>query len=176
MKKRGQYFILEAFVGLVILGLALTFLFYVYQDPKYPELNTKYLEASDVAVLFDTQISEISSGLCSYDGDLVNNSNITNIEYTFIEQMGEFYYRNQTKNCSFCLDLAYECVLDFASMKGIDSYSFELNIDNTTLYNQTVFLNQSEANLLIPIHFVVFGLQDNQDYWGPYQGEIKIWR
>ncbi len=172
--KQGQYFILEAFIGLIILGLALTFLFFVYKGPELPEASTQYRYALDVATQFETPISQITEGLCAYDGLLVQSGDITALDNTFFEQVGEFYDR-ETQGCTDCAMYIQTCLDEFVIAQSLTDVSFNVSVDHTILYTHRV-TTEDKASIFIPIHILLFGVTNNQDPWGPYEGEILVWK
>lgn len=171
MYKKGYFFIIDAIIALFVLmiGITLVVSSYSFQQP------TRQLELldSDILVTLQTQIKNNGNLYCGIGGELMQpwDMNITDAENTYLQQFGEFYYRNETGDCDFCNELIETC----AQQLFPDIFPYSLNL---TINDESVFYidnsDLSSATLIIPRKDIVFGTYNQQAY-GPYLVEVTMW-
>ena len=170
MNKKAYFFILDVFIaiGVVIVGLIVLFSF----NPTWKSERQVFFLSEDISrLLTSTKIYELNN---DYIFELRNNGNITDIENTVFEQVGEFYYRNISMGCSYCLDLAGNLIENITYRKTLRKYDFDVIIESVSIYNTSS--SQDTAEVLVSTKKILFGLMDKDTFWGPYRGEVRVWK
>ena len=114
-----------------------------------------------------------------YIWHLEQNGNITDNSKTIIEQIGEFYYRNQTKNCNYCMILINSTINSTLINMFPEDYNFIVIFDNKTIFtNINTGLQKisiENATIVIPSKAIVHGLYNKTELYGPYIIEVLSW-
>lgn len=168
MHKRGYFFLIDAIIALFVLavGISLVVSSYSFKQP------TRQLELLDVDIMaaLRTPLRESGDPLCGNSGVMIVNGNITDIDNTFIQQFGEFHYR-QLQGCTFCYSLVRNCT--FSLFPNIAPYSMEVSIDNAFVFGMN-YTEKNMSKLIIPQRDIAFGIY-NQSSYGPYVVEVVTW-
>lgn len=174
MRKKGYFFAVDAIIALfvLVLGTVLALSFFSYE---VPEKQVSFISNSIMEFLYTNRIKDINSEYIGPNRKLHNNKNITELENPLIIQLGEFYYRNQTENCDFCMDLITNTLDNVSGNFMAPGYSFELYIENNLVYNKTV-KDSENSTILIPSKTVISGIYNETQLWGPYRVEVRSWR
>ncbi len=167
--RKGFFFTVDAFVAIIVIVVGIGMLLYFRSGSRYIPPAERISE--DITkVLSSGEIYEINSPLLD---SLKSDGNITNIHNTVMEQVGEFYYRS-LNGCSFCLGLARDVVENITTDAIPPQYSFELTIENTTLYKRELSPKEDAYALFID-NRIVSGFY-NFKLWGPYFIEVTVWQ
>jgi hypothetical protein len=172
--KKGYFFTFDVALSIfvLIIGLIIVFsyLFNVYQT-----YQTSYYSTNIMNILFDTKIKDSQNKYFGFNGTLVNNENITDLNNNIITQIAEFYYRNQT-GCTFCLDLINKTIHNMTTTLISDNYYYIVKIDDNVVYNSTQNIQYYNASQLIPSKTIIYGIYNNKFIYGPYNFEVWAWR
>ncbi len=171
--KKGYFFIVDAIVALSILAIGLVMIFSFYKiEPSVEQSQFFSTELADT--LAKTRIIDVNNEYAGANSILTQNRNITNIHNTIIEQIAEFYYRYKEKGCSFCLGLAANFTKEITGDISTTGLSYSISIDNYPIYNYTV-LNINDSMVVLPSRFIVHGLYNKKELYGPYVVEVLSW-
>lgn len=170
MDKKGYFFTLDSFlaISVIVVGLLVIFSYRTY----VPDSDQTSLYAEQIGgILGSNSLYEFNN---VYLDKLKNDGNITRADNSLLEQLGEFFYRNETLSCGYCLKLANETVANIS--KGlIDSkYGFRVVLENVSVFESNDDENRSE--LVVSNKRLVFGVYNDTDSWGPYSAEVRVWR
>lgn len=167
--KKGYFFMLDAFISMSIIVLSLILILSFHSSKPY-QMQGIFLAQDTMDLLAKTKIYEL-------DNDFVINltleGNITNTDYSLLEQTAEFFVTNQT-------ELAQDFIINVTQNMVSDKYGFELRIYNdTNLFNITVTpgINlQNESNILLISKEIVSGMLEDYSTWGPMTAEVRVWQ
>jgi len=161
MKKRGFFYVVDAFVAVSILIVTLL-LMYSTNLNKPVEIQTSTLSADFMELLSGTIIAESSS---SYITELRDQGVIKHTDLTLLEQAVEFYSYEPTLAMEF-LDKTFQNILPI-------QYSSVIVIEDVVVYSQ-INKPEDQADILIPSKRIVFGVHDPQNIY-VYTVLIKVW-
>jgi hypothetical protein len=174
-KKRGYFFIVDSIIALTVLSVGIILLFSYNQHT--PSTSNLYTVSDEVInILYYNVINDLNN---DYIWHLEQNGNITDNSKTIIEQIGEFYYRNQTKNCNYCMILINSTINSTLINMFPEDYNFIVIFDNKTIFtNINTGLQKisiENATIVIPSKAIVHGLYNKTELYGPYIIEVLSW-
>ena len=171
MKKKAYFFTLDVFIatGVIAIGTVLILLAYT---SKPPDLIQKASMSQDLMdAISSIKVYEISDN--NYVYELIGNGDITNLENTILEQIGEFCYRDMNDTATNFTESVFLKIIP-------QEYNFQLLIkDKNTIkfdyinYSKMKTL-RNESRILVPSKNIIFGLNDST-MWGPYTAEVRTW-
>lgn len=173
--KKGIYFTLEAIIALLVMSVGFGIILYLFLVLSKPPISAVQTELYDTVELFTIPIDSIGNGTCSASSDLVLDGNITDTSNTFFNQLGEFYYRYTEKDCDYCADILSQCIIDFVAYRNIEEQNLKINIEGTTWYKNGT-IDEENATVLFPFKVLLLGVYNHSVMWGPYTGEVQVWR
>lgn len=170
MGKKGYFFTLDSFlaISVIVVGLLVIFSY------------KTYVPSSDQTTLYAQQIGGIlgSNRLYEFNNpyldELVNNGNITRMDNSLLEQLGEFYYRNESFACDYCLQLANNTIGNLSKGLIDNKYGFRVVIENVSVFESNS--NEKKSEMVVSNKRLVFGAYKDIDSWGPYAAEVRVWR
>jgi hypothetical protein len=173
-KKRGYFFTLDASLALfvLIIGIFIIATFSI-TSPKTTQLD--FLSIDLLNFLSNTKILELNDDYAGIGGQLWDQGLITDKDNNLLQQIGEFYYLNNTDTA----DLFAKQVTDIVVPP---QYRYEIYINNAIVYPkvQTGEHNHSKNNatLMLTSKKITFGLINNTqgELWGPYLAEVFVWQ
>ncbi len=172
--KKGYFFVSDAIIAFFILFLGtLLAMSFFYHDT--PQDQVSLISVDILNFLYSKKPNDINSPLIGPGGELHDNKNITDLEIPLLLQIGELYYRNQTNNCDFCLQLIEDIFEDISNPFKKDQYSFAFYIENEKLYNHSS-IPHNKSEVLIPSKTIIQGVYKESEVWGPYNAEVWVWR
>ncbi|MBW2999982.1 hypothetical protein KY339_04880 [Candidatus Woesearchaeota archaeon] len=129
LKKQAAFFTIDALVGAMILitGILLLTSSYVSDQPR---INLNYLSQDIINVLGTLTINELNS-TNSYVNGLITDGNITHLNNTVLEQIGEFWAKND-------MGLAENLTRNITEGFVPDAYGFGLWISNELIYKRNI--------------------------------------
>lgn len=173
MQKRGYFFIVDSIVALAVLSVGIVLLF--SQHEYTPSTEQSYTLSNDILnVLSYNKIKNINNDYAGSNSNLTRDGNITDIDKTLLEQVGEFYYRNQTKDCSFCIGLIDKFLSNMTSNMIPQQYNYIIKIENLTVFNHSSS-DKDSSRVVIPSKKIVHGLYNGTELYGPYLVEVLSW-
>jgi len=180
MQRKAYIFSLDAIVaiGVMVIGIVLVLmsLSYTPTESQAVTLSQDLLNA-----FYSTRIYDLNDQDYLYVRFLKGNGNITNMENTILEQLGEFYYRSTSLGCVYCMALAGNIVKNISYYSIPEQYSFKMLVNNISLYerkstNLMVSSEQNESRLLMTSKRIFSGYINRTDMWGPYTAEVIVWQ
>lgn len=178
--KKAYIFSLDAIVaiGVMVIGIVLVLL-----SLSYTPIDSQAVSLSQdlINALYSTRMYDLNDQDYPYVKFLKGNGNITNMENTILEQVGEFYYRNKTGVCANCMALAGNLVKNISYYSVPEQYSFEVLVNNISLYqrkstNPSVSNEKNQSRLLMASKRIFSGYINRTDMWGPYTAEVIVWQ
>jgi hypothetical protein len=173
MNRRAYFFIIDSIVALTVLTIGVLLIYSFHENE--PRTEQPYAIANDVAnILSYHKIKSINNDYAGPGGVLVRDLNITDLDKTLLEQVAEFYYRNKTKNCSFCLGLITSFLNNITINLVPSNYNYIIMIQNETIYLH----NMTDINssiFIIPSRKIVHGVYNSTEFFGPYLVEVLSW-
>lgn len=162
MKKRGYFFTIDAFMAIAIITAGMLLILSSRSFVPY-ETQTLYLSEGYIDTLASVKLYEINN---AYIDGLIAGGNITNTEQTILEQAGEFYFTGRN-------DLARNFVKNITYGLIPSQYGFELLINKTAIYNQSIFHNRTM--LLVSSKRIVSGIINRSELW-TLEAEMRVWQ
>ena len=180
MKKRGYFFSLDAItaIGVMVIGIVLVLISTSYQPS---ETSLVFISTDLMNTLQSTNVFDINEQEYSYVEKLKNNSNITNLDNTILEQIGEFLYRESEYSCTYCREMAANFTRDLTNFSVPEQYSFEILVNNESIFNRSTTNPTSQplknqSSMLMPSKRLFSGIINRTDVWGPYTAEVIVWQ
>jgi len=171
--KKGYFFIVDSMVALGVLAVGIVLIFSAHESS--PPTGQSYTISEEVMnILQYNQIKDINNYYAGPNSILTRNNNITDIQKTLLEQVGEFYYRNQSRNCEFCIGLINSFMINITQNLVPAEYNYLVLIDNLTVFNHSI-TPISESPFVIPSKAIVHGVFNFSDLFGPYLVEVVSW-
>ncbi len=172
--KKGYFFISDALIALfiLVLGSIVAISFFAYQSEQD---QVSFLSAGVLDYMYSNRIRDINSDLIGPNRELHRNENVTDLDNSFIIQLGEFYYRGEEKDCDFCKDLIRDSLKDVSGDFISEHYNFAFYIEGELMYNSTR-IPYDESEVLIPAKTIIHGVYQDTEIWGPYTAEVWAWR
>lgn len=145
--KKGFFFTFDALIAVAIIVGALTVMysFYVESDDNY---NSNYVGQDVLSYLSNLKIRDVQH--YPYVQELIANGNITRLDISFLEQIGEFWALNKT-------DMAHSLIGNITYGKLPDELNFGFYINGDELFETTAFDN--ESGFIIPVKKMVSGYE-----------------
>jgi len=173
MQKRGYFFIVDSMVALGVLAIGTILLLSTFEYS--PSTQQSYTISDDIInILLYNKIRSVNNYYAGPNSVLTNNGNITDTGKTLLEQIAEFYYRNQTKNCGFCITIIDNFISNITQDMIPQEYNYLINIDNITVYNHSK-RPMNESKFITPSRIIVHGLYQESEMYGPYLVEVLSW-
>jgi len=169
MDKRGAYFfVIDAFIGASIIFLSLIIIFTSHS--LLPETSPTLRAVVDYTdFLMNTKIRQFQG---DYIKQLINDNNITNRDNTLLDQLTEFYYRNQTGENTLAMMASFTKEIS----KGMvpEQRGLAVYLNKSLVYNSTPKpMNQS--NLVLSSQKITFKRINETYIYGPIILEVRIW-
>jgi hypothetical protein len=170
MGKKAFYFTIDSIIagGIVLTVILLISSFHV-EEPFDFHLN--YLSQDLIRVLGTLTVKEINNG---YLNSLVSDGTIKNPENTVLEQIAEFWAKNQ-------LEFANKSVSNVTGQWLPSNIGFGMWINNEAIYNRDSPIRKSlvsSKKLLSGIEKGKTNLNTRQSpptLWGPAIVEVRLW-
>ncbi len=130
--KKGIFFTIDSLLasGIVILTVLLVSTFYINEHKK---VNVSYASQDLVRVFSTLKIGEVDN---EYVASLISSGEITNVNYTIIEQIGDFWAQDR-------MDLAQKIAINLTHDLIPAAYGFSLLIDEEEIYSRNVQLRKA---------------------------------
>src|SRR3989338_4362312 len=196
MNKKAFFFTIDTIIalGVLVVGFLLIISSHTYQPI---ESQTIFFSKDLLQVFSTTKVSQADNALifqmrCT-DCDCGTGCGlIKNIDNTLLEQLGEFIYRSENGCGEQCLSAAKEIATSFSQSLINPQFSYEFVIKDTIskpcyycikeeennayyLLNKTKTA-QDKTNLLIVSKRLIYGIADNENMFGPYIAEVRVWQ
>jgi hypothetical protein len=167
-KRKGYYFIVDAFIGSTIIFLSLMIILNEGARPTKIQYNYEMTEEYSSFIL-NTKIEDLTN---PYVDLMRESNNITNTKLTIMEQVNLFYFYNDTYH-------AREMVRNLTEPLVPEKYGFSYNIIDgnkiTNIYNRTSVNSIDDAKIVICSKKITFLQINSSTMFGPVIVEIKTW-
>lgn len=174
--KKGIYFTLEAIFALMVISIGFGIILYLFVVLSKPPIGIVQTELYDTADLFMIELQDIAQGNCSINSTAIEEGYITDTSNTLFQQLGEYYFRSITEDCTYCAEMLNTCIADYISYRNLQDVNIDVRIEGNSLYTNNATFAQENATVLFPYKTILFGTVNNTQMWGPYVGEIRIWQ
>lgn len=168
LKKRGYYFIIDAFIGSTIIFLALLVILNGGIRPTKIQYNYELAEGYSTFIL-TTKIDDIRTD--PYVNTLIKNHVINDTSLSIMEQVDMLYYYNDLTDARGLIQNLTEPLIP-------EKYGFSYNIIDgstvTNIYNRTT-VDINDATMVIASKKITFLQLNSSAIFGPAMTEIKIW-
>ena len=184
MSKRGQYFTIDAFIALIVIftGLLLVLSATSYTPSlRQPEELSKIIDS-----FVEKKINTINH---EFLREKIRDGNITNPHNTIMQQAHEFYLKctppRPFPDPADCDDVRFtgetpqeELMTEVAADIIPLQYGFQVLIDGNSIYERNTSLKKDQKNtdLLVSGKRIVFGTDENKNFWGPVDVEVRVWQ
>ncbi len=175
--RKGYFFLIDAFLAMSVmaLGMLLIYSFHSYSPQQVQPL----LLADDVMESLSSNNVDDLAGNTSRAGFyvrlLAERGNITNMQNTLLEQIGEYYWLGED-------DLARGFAINITSEIVPNQYGFEYHINPVNLTHSdfvirinSITATPEDAMMLVTSKRVVAGVANESMMWGPMVMEARVW-
>jgi len=163
--KKAQYLTLDAFIGAMIVAVALVILLAARTNRPYTaqsELVSKGFSES----LSEAKLSQLNNPLVIL---LIKNNTITNTDNTVLQQATEFYVIGEKY-------FAAELLKNVTSNLIPPQYSFKVVINNEVIYERSL-TNENTSGVLVSSKKLMFGvINKTAVVYGPTIAEVRVWQ
>ncbi len=153
VRKKGLFFTIDAMLAVAILlgTLIVITTFYVNVQPR---VNLDYIATDMINVLAELKIGEVNN---SYVQELINNSNITHMNYSVLDQIGEFWAEGNT-------DLALNFTRNLTEGIIPLNYGYEVVVSGDSIYERNV----TKKDILAKSSKIISGVEKSK----PIEGTV----
>jgi hypothetical protein len=178
MNKRGAYFfVIDALIAGSIIFISLLVIFTTHNMRPEPAPTLRMIQ-DYTNFLTKNKIREFSG---PYVQSLVNDSNITNLDNTMLEQLVQFYYENQT-NEKDTTAIMYNYVKEISAgiipaQRSFALYIYLVNesgLDHTLIYSSEQ-KPMKDSSLVMSTQKITFKRINETYVYGPLVAEAVIW-
>lgn len=163
---------LDATLALFVLTIGVLLILSFYIDLPQPT-QVGFISKDLLNFFSDTKIKDLNNQYAGIGGELWRNGSITDPENSLLQQIGEFYNRND-------LATAEKFVQNVSDIIP-GQFKYEIWIDNTRIYpknaSQEHLKSKANTNLLLTSKKLTFGIQNKSTsgIWGPFKAEVFVW-
>jgi len=171
LKKKGYYFIIDAFIGSTIIFLSLMIILNEGVRPTKIQYNYEMVEEYSSFIL-NTKIEEVNN---PYFTMLIDDKRINDTSLTIMDQIDLFYFSGNPGD----LQRARGMIQNLTEQLIPGKYGFSYNIidqsTTTNIYNRTIDTDIKDAKLIIASKKITFLQINSTTMFGPAMTEIKVW-
>ena len=192
MNKKAFFFTIDTLMalGVLVVGFLLILSTHIYQPI---ESQTIFFSKDLLQVFSSTKVYQADNALifqmrctnCECETQYCGL--IKNPDNTLLEQLGEFIYRYENGCGEPCLTAAKEIATSISQSLINPQFTYEFVIKDQdyplgekeyTLLNNTEITKrtQDKSNLLIVSKRLIYGIADNENMFGPYIAEVRVWQ
>ena len=161
--KRGYFFSLDAYVALGIMITSLIIL-YSYHTEIIPNKQAHQDASNILLLLTTTRINEMN---INYVTQLIKDGTIENPTQTILEQLGEFYFLNET-------GIAKKFLAAIIDGYNMPQYGFAFFIEGKKIYERKGIPDLK--NNVLASRNIVSGVYNSTTIWGPYRVEVIVYQ
>ena len=185
--RKGYFFLLDAFLAMSVLVLGMLIV-YSFRSYSPSQVQPILLAADVMESLSSNKVDDLAAietedltSIGVYVQRLITNGNITTLENTLLEQIGEFYALNNT-------ELARDFTRNITNVLVPSQYGFMLYIHDDPTdpdysiysvdFNVTVndgLVPPNESSMLVTSKRIVSGIINGTVMWGPFIMEARVW-
>ena len=173
LKKRGYFFVLDAVMGLMVLVIGVFLITSSYIDVPQP-VQVELLSDDLLNFLSNTKIKDLNNPYAGIGGELWKQGEITEVENSLLQQIGEFYATNKP-------DTAEKFIQNVSKEIIPSQFRYEVWMNGAILYPKTPSAEHIESKesteLLLTSKKITFGVinKTTSNLWGPYKSEVFLW-
>ena len=162
---KAQYFTLDAFIGAMIVAVALVIMFAARTNRPYTT-QSELVSSGFADSLSSVRIIELNNPLVVL---LIKNGTITTTDNTVLQQAGEFYATGQKYWSNELLkNVTYNLIPP--------QYSFKVLINGELVYERSR-TNENKSAVLVSSKKLVFGVvKSTKAVYGPTIAEVRVWQ
>ncbi|MFW6230597.1 MAG: hypothetical protein ACOC32_01080 [Nanoarchaeota archaeon] len=200
MNKKGYFFVIDAFIALMILTVGVYMILSSYLNQLEKD-QPAFTSRTVVGFMSNLSIGRFNSDykfdtIMNYGLGQENVNFIKNYKLSILEQIGEFYYREQLSSyprdrdgipygVSFSEGLAADVIDTLVPPQYEAEFRLydQQNDEIVTIYrrNENPLFARESSSLLVPAKMIIMGdFQDTETgspiLWGPYIVEVHIWQ
>jgi len=170
MNKRGAYFfVIDAMIAGSIIFLTIILIFTTHS--LKPEASPTLRVVTDyTSFLSTTKVRQFQG---DYVQSLINDSNITNLDNTLLEQLVDFYYINITGERDTGVIMS-NFTMEVSNGIIPDERSFALYLNNVSIYER-VMKSMDESKLVLSSQKILFKVVNSTYIYGPIILEVRVW-
>jgi len=168
LKKRGYYFIIDAFIGSTIVFLSLLIILNGGIKPAKIQYNYEMAEEYGSFIL-TTKMEDLRTH--PYVNGLIANHVINDTSLSIMEEVDMLYYYNNLPDATGLIQNLTEPLIP---QKYGFSYSIIDGANTTIVYNRTT-ININDSTMVIASKKITFLQLNSSTMFGPAMTEIKIW-
>ncbi len=171
-QKKAYFFTLDAFIATSVIVIGIVLINLAHTNQPY-EMQTTFLSQDIIDSASSIRIYELSDN--EYVNNLIEEGNITNIQNTVLEQLGEFCSRDMNDMNYTAINFTEKVFLKTMPQE----YNFQLLIikdGSNILFNYTKGRNMEKSRVLISSKNIIFGQINDATMWGPYMSEVRTWQ
>ena len=164
-KTKAQYLTLDAFIGAMIVAVALVIIFAAKTNRPYTA-QSELVSEGFADSLSSVKLSEINNALVVL---LIKNGTITTTDNSVLQQATEFYAIGQKYWSNELLkNVTYKLIPP--------QYSFKVLINNELVYEKSL-TNENKSAVLVSSKKLVFGVVNRTALvYGPTIAEVRVWQ
>lgn len=167
LRKKGYYFVIDAFIGSTIIFISLMILLSGGVRPTKVQYNYEMAEEYSTFIL-TTKIQDLTN---PYVNRMIGRE-INDTSLSIMEQVDLFYYKNDLIHAGGMIQNLTEPLVP-------EKYGFSYSIIDgstiTNIYTRPDSPNIDEANIIISSRKITFLQIDSGTMFGPALTEIKMW-
>lgn len=181
INRRGYFFLIDSMIALGVLAIGVFMIFTLYV--QVPSESQVTVLSEDIMDFFaNNKIKDVDNAYAGLGGTLWQQGRITNAENTLLQQLAEFYKKSELD--STYLDMAEQFIIELTVNTLPAQYKFEFWIHDLDVDTRIYPLSPSQEHLdskdateiLIPSKKIVYGLDQDENMFGPYGVEVLLWR
>jgi len=167
--KKGYLFTLDALIAFLVLVGGIVFISTTNYSHQLPTEQIQYYSEDIISILSEIKIYELAEN--PVVARMINDSNITYLNKTLVEQIGLLWVKNRTA-------LASELAMNVTSSLIGDRYGYEIFIFSN-ISNQTIFQDpKGSFKDLVTHHALISGIEERKPVEGTtariYLTSIKV--
>ncbi len=173
MDKRAYFFIIDSMIALSVLAIGVVLLFSYHKFE--PNTQQSYIISEEIInMLINNDIQNINNYYAGVNGILSRNGNITDPKKNLLEQVAEFYYRNQT-DCNFCFQMIEGFIGNVTQNSIPSEANYKILMNNAVIFERS-YKDISEAKFITPSRVIVHGIYNDSEMFGPDLVVVYSWR
>lgn len=163
--KKAQYLTLDAFIGAMIVAVALIIIIAARTNKPYTA-QSELISKGFAESLSAAKLNQLNNPLVII---WIKNSTITNTDNTVLQQATEFYMVNQKYYAAELLkNVTYNLIPS--------QYSFKVLINNERIYERSL-TNENKSGVLVSSKKLIFGVVNKTAFvYGPTIAEVRVWQ
>ncbi|MDP3765694.1 MAG: hypothetical protein Q8R04_04210 [Nanoarchaeota archaeon] len=158
--KKAIFFTIDSLLasGIIITAVLLVSNFYLVE---HQNVNVEYASQDLIKVFSTLTVSQVDN---DYVKSLVSNGDITNMNNTILEQIGDFWANDKLNlSANFTKNLTEDVIPK--------NYGFGVLINDENIYTRNLTIKRG----LVSSRSLVSGISNNSFLWGPAIIEIRVW-